>query len=71
VKLFSTISVFLRRTEVSSLAPIAAVSFLWSKAEQKDLAESGTCLSIKFKGFASKNQCQLLIWLDKLVHFSN
>jgi len=32
---------FIRRSEVGSLAPIAAVSFLCSEAEQKDLAESG------------------------------
>jgi len=31
-----------RSSEVSSIAPIAAVSFLWSEMEQKDLAESGT-----------------------------
>jgi len=31
----------LNPSELRSLAPIGAVSFLWSKAEQKDLADSG------------------------------
>jgi len=31
-----------RRSAASKIAPIGAVSFLWNKVEQKDLAESGT-----------------------------
>jgi len=33
---------FLQKPAVSKLAPIAAASFLCSRAEQKDIAESGT-----------------------------
>jgi len=32
----------LRKAEAGKLAPIEATSFLWSLAEQKDIAESGT-----------------------------
>ena len=41
--------------EVRSLAPIAAASFLWKGvvAEQKDIAESGTGVSIKLQSSAS------------------
>jgi len=34
---------FLESPEAGNLAPIGAVSFLWSEAEQKDLAETGVC----------------------------
>jgi len=38
----NTMNRLLRGSKVGILAPMAAVSFLWSIAEQKDLADSGT-----------------------------
>jgi len=34
---------------VANLAPTAAASFLWSPAEQKDIADGGTKVSTSFK----------------------
>jgi len=42
------------KNKAFKVAPIAAASFLWSFAEQKDIAESGSGVSAKHNHFASK-----------------